>query len=701
MWIIFSSGLVFFMQAGFLCLESGLTRTKNSINVAIKNITDFGIATIVFFTIGFGLMYGDSYKGIFGTDYFFPNLLGSSAAVSVFFIFQLMFCGTAATIVSGAVAERMKFGSYIIVTLIISSIIYPIFGHWAWGKTLGEWQTPNGWLGKIGFIDFAGSTVVHSVGGWVGLVAMNIIGPRNGRFGDDGEVKSITGNNLPIAMLGTLILWFGWIGFNGGSTLSFSPRVPGIIANTMLAAAGGMAASLIFGWIRLGYAEATLPLNGALAGLVSITAACNSVSSVKASIIGFVAGILMFEVKVFLEKMKIDDAVGAIPVHLAGGIWGTLAVGIFSDPLIINTGLSQSNQIIVQLIGIFSCAVFSLIISYTILSVVNKFYPIRVSDFKEKQGLNYAEHKATTELTDIFFEMEYQRRTGDLNKNLTVEPFTEVGQIADRYNSVLEKIREIIKEKEILNGLLNRNLLTIQNDLFTAKKIQTAIISEKVHNIQGLTISSRYIPLTEVGGDFFDISEIRTGVTRIFLADSTGHGVQAALITMAIKTLYESFKRGTYSVTEVLFYLNNEFYEYFSNLNQFLTCIILDIDLQKNIITYASAGHPVQFLLNGNEIIPLEKTGRLLGVTQNTGHGYKKISIKEKMKIFLYTDGLSEEWSPTKEEFGEERVKEIFKNTGENPINDIVEQMMYEQERFLEQESRKDDMTIIGIERLF
>jgi ammonium transporter, Amt family len=476
LWIIICSGLVFFMQAGFLCLESGLTRNKNSINVAIKNITDFGIATIIYYGIGFGFMYGVSFNGFIGLDSFFKSFSLTEPSIPVFFLFQLMFCGTAATIVSGAVAERMKFGAYLIVTALISSTIYPIFGHWAWGKNLENLKIHTGWLIQKGFVDFAGSTVVHSIGGWVGLVAMVLIGSRLGRFTKKGETKNITGNNLPIAMLGTLILWFGWIGFNGGSTLSFSTKIPSVLANTMLSAAGGMASALIYGWIRLKYAEATLPLNGVLAGLVAITAGCHAVTSIESLFIGIVSGILMFEARIFLERIKLDDAVGAIPVHLVGGIWGTVATGIFGDLNVLGTNLSRLEQIGVQLLGVFSCAILSLSISFIFLGIINRFYPLRVSNEKEKQGLNYAEHRATTELTDLFWEMEYQKQTGDLSKNISVEPFTEVGQIAERYNLVLDKIRSTILEKEKLNKTLELNLDLIQNDLNTAKKIQSSTL---------------------------------------------------------------------------------------------------------------------------------------------------------------------------------------------------------------------------------
>ncbi|TGK24605.1 ammonium transporter [Leptospira yasudae] len=697
LWIILSSGLVFFMQAGFLCLESGLTRTKNSINVAIKNITDFGIATLIFYAIGFGFMFGKSADGFLGIDTFFPEFSAENPNVAVFFLFQLMFCGTAATIVSGAVAERMKFGAYIVVTAVISAIIYPVFGHWVWGKDLSHWETTTGWLGKMGFVDFAGSTVVHSVGGWVGLAAMKILGNRSGRYAEDGSIRNITGHNLPLAMLGTLILWLGWIGFNGGSTLAFTGAVPKIIVNTMFAAVSGMASSLIYGWIRLQYAEATLPLNGALAGLVAITASCHAVNSIDSVIIGFVAGILMFESRSLLDRLKIDDAVGAIPVHLTAGIWGTLAVGIFGNPEILGTGLSRSHQIFVQSIGILSCGALAFGLSYVVLSAINRFFRFRVSEQNEYKGLNYTEHRATTELIDLFLEMEYQKRTGDLSKDLSIEPFTEVGQIAERYNSVLGKIRLNIKEKEVLAKELEENLNLIQNDLSTAKKIQSGIISHKDRTLGELEVIVRYLPLSEVGGDFFDIMELRPGLTRVFLADATGHGVQAALITMAIKAIYESLKRGIYSVTEILYHLNNEFLHTFKNLNQFFTCIVLDIDTNSGNVRYASAGHIPQYLIGPEGIQKLEKTGRIIGAVSKTQYTSKDVKISPDSKLVLFTDGLVEQWNAHKEEFGEERVESLIHSLNTQSIREGIDSILSEQEKFLSGVSKQDDISVIGI----
>jgi Amt family ammonium transporter len=451
-WILVGSALVFMMQAGFAMVESGLTRSKNSINVAIKNLTDYGISTMIFWMLGFGLMFGASLDGITGTGFFFFN--PSSVWAAVFLLFQAVFCSTSATIVSGAVAERMRFSSYIISTVLLSALIYPIFGHWAWGGAFEG--IPSGWLAKRGFVDFAGSTVVHSMGGWVSLALLVIIGPRTGRFAEDGTVKTINGSSIPMAVLGVFLLWFGWIGFNGSSTLAANDAVPGIVLRTMLGGAAGMAATLAAGWWIKKKPEVGLVLNGSLAGLVAITANCHAANETQAVIIGGVGGLVMLGTSVLLVKCRIDDAVDAIPVHLAAGIWGTLAVGIFGNPELLATGLSRAAQIGVQCAGILACGGLALGVAIPVLLLVNRIRPIRVSLENEAEGLNKAEHGVTTEIHDLFTVMDTQAKTGDISLRAPEEPFTETGQIASMYNSVLDKLQEgTVEKREYLNILEN------------------------------------------------------------------------------------------------------------------------------------------------------------------------------------------------------------------------------------------------------
>ena len=390
LWIMLCAALVFVMQAGFLCLESGLTRRKNSINVAVKNLADFCLTTIVFWLFAFGLMFGPSWFGWVGTSEFSLDFLDIDPFYGSFFIFQVMFCGAAVTIMSGAAAERMRFSSYLIATFVVSAVIYPVVGHWAWaGLDTGD---ANGFLNSLGFVDFAGSTVVHSVGGWVSLALLLIIGPRLGRFGADGKPQHIRPSNLPLATLGTIFLFIGWIGFNGGSTLAFNNQVPLIVVNTVIAGSIGAISAGLLGYAVQKRLNVTQFMNGCLAGLVAITANCFAVTTPVAALIGLVGGMIAIGVEEFLEFMKVDDAVGAIPVHLGAGIWGTLAVGLYGDLEILGTGLTRIEQIGVQLLGIGVAAIWAFGLTYIILKLIDRIHRLRVSAEHEEIGLNLSEH---------------------------------------------------------------------------------------------------------------------------------------------------------------------------------------------------------------------------------------------------------------------------------------------------------------------
>lgn len=451
LWIVISALLVFVMQGGFAMVESGLTRSKNSINVAVKNLTDLGVSFLVFYAVGFALMFGASLGGISGTSGFFLPFGSTSSPVwdAVFFLFQSMFCSTAATIVSGAVAERMRYNAYIIITVVLAGLIYPLFGHWAWGSL---WASAGGgWLEALGFVDFAGSTVVHSVGGWVALAALVIVGPRSGRF--EQKDQKIPSSSIPMVVLGVILLWFGWFGFNGGSTLAWNEQVPTILVNTAMGAASGMVATLFLGWRIGGKPDVNLVLNGSLAGLVAITANAHAVSAPAALLIGALGGWIMLGTTALLEKLKIDDAVGAIPVHLGAGAWGTIAVAFFGQDL--GTGLSFWPQLGVQVLGVLVAGLWSFGVSLVLFKLVNKILPLRVSTEEERLGLNVAEHGASTEVHDFYQVLEHQAKTGDLMVRAPVEPFTEVGQIALRYNSVLDKLESTTMAKDEFGNILD------------------------------------------------------------------------------------------------------------------------------------------------------------------------------------------------------------------------------------------------------
>ena len=320
LWTLVAAVFVFSMQAGFALVEAGFTRAKNCVNIMMKNLMDFSMGSIGFWAVGFGVMFGASKTGWFGTSGCFLSDFSPDGDpwVLAFWMFQVVFAATAATIVSGAMAERTKFIGYLCYSLVLSMLIYPVFGSWAWGSLFNG----NGWLEGLGFIDFAGSTVVHSVGGWAALAGAIVLGPRLGKYTEDGKVKPILGHSISLAALGVFILWFGWFGFNPGSTTTADKSIAMIFVNTNLSAAAGAIAAMIISWIKFGKPEVGMSLNGALAGLVAITAGCANVSPNSSIIIGAVAGMLVVFSVLFFDKIRIDDPVGAISVHGVNGAWG-------------------------------------------------------------------------------------------------------------------------------------------------------------------------------------------------------------------------------------------------------------------------------------------------------------------------------------------------------------------------------------------
>jgi Amt family ammonium transporter len=403
LWTVVAAILVFFMQAGFALVEAGFTRAKNTVNIMMKNLMDFALGSIVFFAVGFGLMFGVS-NGYFGTSHFFGAGFDDQAWPYAFLLFQTVFAATAATIVSGAMAERTKFTSYLIYTVVISALIYPVFGSWAWGSLFkgSSWLgAPEGGflasLGLPGFIDFAGSTVVHSIGGWAALAGALVLGPRLGKYDKDGKAKPILGHSMALATLGVFILWMGWFGFNAGSTTGVTgggTAIYGgvgkafalIAVNTNLAACAGACSSMALVWMMSKKPDIGMTLNGALAGLVAITAGCANVSPISAIIIGFLAGGLVVVAINFFEKIKVDDPVGAVSVHGVCGAFGTLAVAVFH-----HDGFSVK-QLATQGIGVGLAFVWSFGLAFVLFKVLAKTVGLRVSKDEEIEGLDLAEH---------------------------------------------------------------------------------------------------------------------------------------------------------------------------------------------------------------------------------------------------------------------------------------------------------------------
>ena len=387
-WTCVAAFLVFFMQAGFALVESGFTRAKNSVNIFMKNVMDFSVGSLVFFLVGFGLMFGET-NGLFGTTLFAGSGFGDGESWNwTFLIFQTVFAATAATIVSGAMAERTKFSGYLFYSVFITALIYPIFGSWAWGGLLDG----GGWLEGMGFLDFAGSTVVHSVGGWLALAGAVVLGPRVGKYTPEGKPKAIVGHNIPLAALGVFILWLGWFGFNPGSTTAAGGSIGYIAVTTNLAAAGGAIAAMFTAWAIFKKPDGSMTLNGALAGLVGITAGCDGVSPVGAIVIGLAAGVLVVLSVLFIDRvLKVDDPVGAVSVHGVCGAWGTLAVGLFhtDSGLFYGGGVGQLGTQAVGVVTGFAWAFgLGLVLFYAIKATVG----LRVSRSEELRGLDVGEH---------------------------------------------------------------------------------------------------------------------------------------------------------------------------------------------------------------------------------------------------------------------------------------------------------------------
>tara|TARA_Y100000310_G_scaffold251950_1_gene258577 strand:+ start:2425 stop:3828 length:1404 start_codon:yes stop_codon:yes gene_type:complete len=390
LWVLIAAALVFFMQAGFLTLELGLVRSQTATSIGIKNGIDFVVGALGFYMVGFALMFGHSASGFIGTDTFFLNGIetneGGSNLGFTFFIFQLGFAVTAITIVSGALAARVGFISYLLTSLMMGLLIYPVFGHWVWGS--GFYDGNSGWLGDLGFIDFAGSTVVHSVGGWMALVGAIILGPRLGRYKSDGSMAFFKPSNIGIAFLGVFILWLGWFGFNGGSTLAFSADVDDIIVNTTMAAVvGGLVAFFHSFFFQKKEDIYEKLIGGILSGLVAITAGCHIVTIEGAMAIGAIAGVLHnVSYNLIIRKFKIDDAVGAVPVHGVSGAVGTISLvffakeGTLENPFLLQLGI--------QLLGVVVCLVWTVVMGVIVFKVIEKTIGLRLSPEEEKAGLS-------------------------------------------------------------------------------------------------------------------------------------------------------------------------------------------------------------------------------------------------------------------------------------------------------------------------
>ena len=686
LWVINCAILVFIMQAGFMCMESGLSRQKNSINVALKNAADFGVSVVIFWLFGFGLMFGKSFNGLFGTDLFF--FATNISEYQTYFVFQAMFVATAATIISGAVAERLKFIGYLVITVLATGIIYPIVGHWAWSSSyLGEAMN-KGWLTSIGFVDFAGSTIVHSVGGWIALSGILILGPRIGKFSIANKGK-FTGSSFPLAVLGTLILWFGWFGFNGGSNGAMDDAVPLILINTFLAASFGLLTGLVISFLIHKKPDPIYIVLGPLAGLVAITAACNSVNSLLAIIIGIIGSIIAIIVAKILDRFEIDDVVGAVPVHLAAGIWGTLAVGFFSDLEIIGTGLTRFEQIKVQIIGIASIGAFSFIVSFILLKILNSFYPLRVSPLHEQVGLNIAEHGAASIEHDLISILDKQSTSGDLKVRGPQDPFTAGGVIGLYYNKLMSKLETSEAEK-------NKWRKRISSEIDLAVKVQENFIPKR--NLENYPVQGINIPAREVSGDFFGFHPHNESVYFI-IADVAGKGIHAGMVMAKASTLFKVLAQDRVDPDEMMLHMNNDLFNTKTG-GMFVTSILGVYDLITEEVSWANGGHlPALIRDQTGKFEEYESKAPPLGVILQKN---KSIYMTNKKKLngkrfYVFTDGLSESLDENNKELGIAGAKKIINRN----FNSAVKVELTNISKEVVGKSRKkilsDDLTIVTI----
>lgn len=431
LWILFSAILVALMQPGFTALEAGSTRAKNSISTAIKNISDFLISMLIFISLGASLMLGQSEYGLFGWQelFFYQDDFSNIA----FVIFQAMFASTAVTIISGSIAERTRYPTYLLIAVWISLVIYPIQAHWVWNE--------QGWLNTLGFFDFAGSTAVHSVGGWAALAAIIIIGPRLGRFEMNAKFEK---SNLAMSALGVFFIWIGWLGFNGGSVLALNQETGMTILNTLIAGAAGGLSGLLFSRTQFKYYDFDSIIHGILAGLVCITASANLASPIEAFFIG-ILGFAAYELgRRTLIRLKLDDAIEAIPVHLFAGIAGTLCVALLypSDQI--------WSQFLIQLTGVTVIGLYAFSLTYLFLYTINRFYSLRASEPDEIIGMNISEHKASNSIHDLIHMMHLQATSKDFTKKITVEPYADAAVISQFYNNVTLAFNKLTEENHRL-----------------------------------------------------------------------------------------------------------------------------------------------------------------------------------------------------------------------------------------------------------
>ncbi|WP_321393502.1 ammonium transporter [Emcibacter sp.] len=640
-WTMTAAGLVFMMQAGFLLLESGMVRAKNSINVAQKNITDFILSTMVFGAVGFMIMFGSSVGGLFGFELDLLMFDRVSDWTFTFFVFQVVFCGTAVTVLSGAVAERMKMDVFMMMAVFIGAFVYPVFGHWAWGNLLDPANEPL--LGAMGFIDFAGSSVVHSVGGWAALAAVILVGPRIGKFDEEGNPQRIHGHNAILSALGAMIIWVGWIGFNGGSTTAGTSAFAHIIMNTLVAGAIGGLVQMILGRYQEGIYRPFRTINGVLAGLVGITAGCDAVSTWGALMIGASSSLVCFYgARLLVHRFKLDDVVGAISVHAFAGTWGTVMVGVFAQPDKLMAA-GHLEQIGVQALGVMLCFVWAFGTSYIFLRILKSLLSshqnpngLRVPAAHELEGLNASEHGATLGTGVLQRAMcELADGNADLSRRVQIEPGDEAGELGEIFNRVMDTIEEnerrmrsLEKEKEA-NQAKTAFIAKMSHELRTPLNaiigFSDILRGKAAHNVKTETvheyaedINSSGRHLLEIINDILDLSKIEAGKYVLHLEEVWVDEIAE----QSLRLIREAANEKNLSVS--------------CQIDRHFPSLKLDERLMKQIMTNLLS-NAVKFTQEGGKITVLHKvlpTGGVRIVVTDTGIGMAEKDIVKALEPF-------------------------------------------------------------------
>ena len=729
LWILIAAALVFFMQAGFKVLETGLVKQEHRAGIGVKNLMDWVAGSLAFFLIGFGFMFGTSAGGFIGTDLFL-GLDFTDGYTYVFFIFQLAFAGTALTIVSGAMSGRTALLPYFVASIFTALFVYPVFGHWAWGNLLIPTNVP--WLASLGFMDFAGSTVVHSVGAWVGLVGIYMVGPRLGRFTAKGALQPVKASDYSYSILGVMILWLGWWGFNGGSTLAFNEDVIKIILNTNLAAAAACFSAYFHVKLFQKNQDAVEKIiGGALTGLVAITACCNVVTTTDSIIIGLLAGVLHNYAYILIsEKFKLDDPVGAIPVHGFGGIFGTLCVALFGDAqMLVHDRWSQLG---VQFFGVIVCFVFTASAAYIVFAVVKYAFGLRLSPKEEMEGSVFNNTDAVTDLDDLpesvvsqvsvrisdrsynlFTVKEYLNMTRDTRMRLVqangVQYLDDFGNVvpplkAVRYLSgVLEEQRdEAITEQEIVEGV--------------NKEERSDIIS----SMQGVLLGEEY-SIVSVFADSFVIFKSKSKVATDFYWHGKEKGYQFAIVgsctdknvpnaflsALTISLLNEIIGlKNILPPEQILAYLDEKLVKALAQSNKKLTTSgvemgVFVVNTYTNKVYYSSAGSRVKLYVKQKEgdVNSIPGLDVALGIPTSQPKNFERetISFDQGDAFYLGTSGLANQLNSTNKKYTSAILKEkLISFSGKSMIQQ-KRLLTQEFENWKGAEGQTEDILIVGM----